>query len=66
MSVTWIEPAQPSVSLAAATRGSTPQPPRVFVAFDEAGCASMAEVLIHRVTGTVWGSILTSAWLTVT
>jgi hypothetical protein len=49
MNATRIEPAQRSVSMAAATHGNTPQPLKVFVAFDEDDCARNAEVLVHRV-----------------
>ena len=49
MNATLIEPAQPSVRLAVATRSNTPRPLKVFVVFDEDDCASNAEVLIHRV-----------------
>lgn len=49
MNATLIEPAQPSVRLAAVMHGNTPRPLRVFVAFDEDECARNAEVLIHHV-----------------
>jgi hypothetical protein len=48
MNTTWIKPPQPSVSLSSGTYDGALQPFRVFVAFDEAECASEAEVRIKH------------------